>query len=123
MAEKDQGDDQYMSTSITEQQLNKWFDFGLNRGSWQATEEIFADGFIYHGSDQDFDLPALRQRIEQYRQSHPDLHFKIDFVTSYANRVGVAWTASTKSTHTKGVGVADFKNGKCTAFYGVMPNL
>ncbi len=112
-----------MSNSAVEQQISKWFDLGLNQGSWPATQDIFAEGFVYHGSDQDFDLAALRRRIEEYRRSHPDLHFKIDFVTSFANRVGVAWTASTKNKHTKGVGVADFKNGKCTSFYGVMPNL
>lgn len=112
-----------MNNSAAEQQISKWFEQGLNQASWAGTEEIFADGFVYHGSDRDFDLPALRRRIEEYRRSHPDLRFKIDFVTSFANRVGVAWTASTKTTNTKGVGVADFKNEKCTAFYGVMANL
>jgi predicted ester cyclase len=105
------------------QHVERWFRDGLNKMDWNSVQDIFKKDFVYHGGDRDFTFSELQDRVNEYRQEHPDLRFNVDFVVEHGDRVGVTWTAQTKSKTEKGVGVATFKNGECVEFCGVMPNL
>lgn len=100
--------------------MKKWFE-GLNGG--KLASGLVADGFTYHGGDADFTMEQLQARVNEYRKKHPELLFSLDHVVQHANKVGVVWSAVTRSGSSKGVGTAKFRNGKFVSFEGVMPNL
>lgn len=105
------------------QQIENWFRDGLNNMNWNAVQSIVNEDFVYHGGDREFTFAQLQDRVNEYRQRYPELLFSVDFIVEHGDRVGVSWTAATKTKSAKGVGVATFQNGKCVEFRGVMPSL
>ncbi|ETW95868.1 MAG: hypothetical protein ETSY1_28820 [Candidatus Entotheonella factor] len=111
-----------MQNAMAEDGIGKWFEY-LCGEEEALIADLFEDGFVYHTSEGDLDLAGVKARIGEYRAAFPELLFHIDFVVSQGDRVGVAWTAVTKTQISKGVGVGTYINGKFTEFSGIMPNL
>lgn len=108
---------------MSAKQIENWFRDGLNNMNWNAVQSMFDDDFVYRGGDRNFTFTELQTRVNEYRQQFPELLFSIDFIVEHGERVGISWTAATKTKSSKGVGVATFQNGQCVDFCGVMPNL
>ena len=70
-----------------------------NQGNAAAADELYARDYLAHTGDGDLHGPhQFMQYLSEFRQSFPDLEFKIEDVIGEGDRVGVRWTG--RGTHT-----------------------
>jgi steroid delta-isomerase-like uncharacterized protein len=70
-----------------------------NQESAAAADELYARDYIAHTEDGDLHGPRqFMQYLSEFRQSFPDIEFKIEDVIGEGDRVAVRWRS--RGTHT-----------------------
>ena len=102
-------------------------------GKLEVFDELVADDYVDHDSLLgDADREAVKDRIETYRATFPDLTFEIEDIFAAGDKVVTRWTASgtfenafmgQEPTHEKGepvtgIAIDRFEDGKLVESWG-----
>jgi steroid delta-isomerase-like uncharacterized protein len=88
-----------MSTAENEAIVRRWLEEGWNQGNLAVVDELFAAGYVLHGTNGSRTLsPEQIKRIfVRNRIAFPDLHLTIEDMIAAGDKVVTRWTA--RGTH------------------------